>query len=213
MDINQSGSEPFPVPPAPPGATAPMFPLRDVFLFPGQILPLHIFEPRYRQMIEDSLDGTGRLVLATQLEPEEPDRPPAVLPVAGYGEIARYEQLEDGRFVVLLFGMARVHIEEIDSDRLYRVVRCQPFAEEPTSDTESLTLHQQLAAAIHTRTGVSQETTDSAGIPQLVDVLAQCLDMPTQLMAAIYTETRLTQRAREVLAAHERYPQRKSAGE
>jgi hypothetical protein len=47
---------------------APVFPLPGVFLFPGQIMPLHVFEPRYRQMIEDSLDGPGRLVIGTVLE-------------------------------------------------------------------------------------------------------------------------------------------------
>ena len=75
----------------------PMFPLPGVFLFPGQVMPLHIFEPRYRQMIEDLLDGPGRLVMATILEEqsgadvEHPD----VLPVAGLGEIWRHEKLPD----------------------------------------------------------------------------------------------------------------------
>ena len=44
--------------------TVPLFPLPNVFLFPGQVLPLHIFEPRYRKMIADVLDGPGRIAVA-----------------------------------------------------------------------------------------------------------------------------------------------------
>src|SRR6185436_5860025 len=83
---------------------APMFPLQDVYLFPGTFIPLHIFEPRYRQMVEDSLDGPGRIVIASPLEDETqaPDAQPSVHPIAGLGEIARHERLEDGRFMIWL---------------------------------------------------------------------------------------------------------------
>lgn len=190
-------------------SAVPMFPLRGVFLFPGQILPLHIFEPRYRQMVEESLDRSGRLVIATQLEAERANRPPAVLPVAGLGEIARYERLPNDRFLLLLLGLTRVRITEADSDRPYRKAHCSPFTEQPVAEPESERLHRELTEAIQSRTGIDLEQTEDAGFAQLVDVLAQCLDMPTELMAAIYTETRLAQRALEVLAAHQRYPSRK----
>ena len=51
-----------------PALTIPMFPLRGVFLLPRQVLPLHVFESRYRQMIDDVLDGQGRLAMGTILE-------------------------------------------------------------------------------------------------------------------------------------------------
>ena len=44
---------------------APLFPLPNVFLFPGCVMPLHVFEPRYRQMVEDLLDGPGQVVMGT----------------------------------------------------------------------------------------------------------------------------------------------------
>ena len=53
-----------------PAQTIPMFPLQGVFLLPRQVLPLHVFEPRYRQMIDDVLDGQGRLAMGTILEGE-----------------------------------------------------------------------------------------------------------------------------------------------
>jgi len=68
-----------------PATPVPMFPLPGAFLFPSQILPLHVFEPRYRQMVEDSLDTAGRIVLATLAERSAgalPEEPPPVLPVA-----------------------------------------------------------------------------------------------------------------------------------
>ena len=101
-------------PPADAGtpAVVPMFPLSGVFLFPQQLMRLQIFEPRYLQMVEHSLDGPGRLVMATVAEGVEygPDEsePPPVLPVAGLGEIARHEKTPDGRYLILVYGMGRV---------------------------------------------------------------------------------------------------------
>ena len=63
----------------------PMFPLPGVFLFPSQILPLHVFEERYRQLVEDCLDGPGRILVPTVVGAGEP---PPVLPVAGLGDPA-----------------------------------------------------------------------------------------------------------------------------
>ncbi|HEX5054111.1 MAG TPA: LON peptidase substrate-binding domain-containing protein, partial [Planctomycetota bacterium] len=53
-----------------PNSPVPIFPLPGAFLFPHQVMPLHVFEPRYREMVEDLLDSPGRLVIGTQLEGE-----------------------------------------------------------------------------------------------------------------------------------------------
>ena len=72
-------------------AVSPMFPLGTV-LFPSMVLPLHVFEPRYRAMVEDLLDSPGRLVIATVPEEHVAELPgsPPVYPVAGLGEIGRH---------------------------------------------------------------------------------------------------------------------------
>lgn len=187
----------------------PMFPLRGVFLFPGQVLPLHIFEPRYRQMVEDLLDGPGRLVMATILEDsnsDESDECPPVLPIAGLGEIARHERLPDDRFTVLLFGLARVQLQEVDSDRLYRKVRCEVLQENAPPEALNEELHGRLLSAIHERTGFEIDHGDQVSSGQLADILAQTLTVPQGLMEEIFTECEVEIRAERVLAAHEEFP-------
>ncbi|MCA8953312.1 MAG: LON peptidase substrate-binding domain-containing protein, partial [Planctomycetes bacterium] len=108
----------------------PMFPLPGVFLFPHQVLPLHVFEERYRALVTDLLDTTGRFVVATirseaseTAANETADRLPAVLPVAGFGEIVRHEKLPDGRYLIWVVGLARVHIDEVPATTPYRQVQ------------------------------------------------------------------------------------------
>ena len=110
----------------------PVFPLPDVVFFPETVLPLHVFEPRYRRMIADCLAGDRWLAVA-MLRPgwerEYEGRPP-IHEVAGAGEIIQAEALPDGRFNVLLDGRMRVRIEEEASGaRPYRVARARRLAD------------------------------------------------------------------------------------
>ena len=102
-----------------------MFPLPDVTFFPHTLLPLHIFEGRYRAMVTDALARDRRLCVV-QLQPGYEATyagKPAVRSVAGAGEIVKWERLPSGRYNILLKGETRVRIErEHPSDTLYRVV-------------------------------------------------------------------------------------------
>ena len=107
----------------------PIFPLPEVVFFPETVLPLHVFEPRYRQMIADCLAGDRWLAVAMLRAGWEKDyqgRPP-VHGVAGAGEIIQAEMLADGRYNILLDGRARVRIleEEPPDGRLYRMARTE----------------------------------------------------------------------------------------
>ncbi len=190
-----------------PAGPVPMFPLPGVFLFPGQILPLNIFEPRYVQMIEDSLDGPGRMVMATIPEGNETDgsSAPPVLPICGLGEIARHQKQPDGKFVVWLFGVARVRIVEVPSDRLYRKVLCSSFTEVGLSGEEVSRLQQPLVKAIHSRIKLPIDA-KLISTSQLADILAQCLTIPQSRKEEIYTESRIAVRVQRLLAAHEEFP-------
>jgi len=192
-----------------PSHNAPVFPLRDVFLFPGQLLPLHIFEPRYRQMIEDSLDGPGRIVMAAPAD-DQPALPqgPALPTVAGIGEIVKHTRRSDGRFLIWLLGTGRVHMIEVPSDRLYRQVKYEPAEEVGPTRQEVAVLQEPLRRAITDRVGDALELPESVTIGQLADILGQCLQLPATLMGQIYAETRVTMRARMVLDAHAKFPKR-----
>jgi len=115
----------------------PIFPLPDVVLFPHTVLPLHVFEPRYRKMVQDCLAGDRRLVmglLQPGWEKEYYGRPP-IHAIAGAGEIAQHEELPDGRFNILVRGTMRIGIlSELPPDLPYRVVRAKPLVDSYTGE-------------------------------------------------------------------------------
>ena len=195
-----------------PSSAVPIFPIPGAFLFPHQVLPLHVFEPRYRQMVEDLLDGPGRLVIGTLLT-EGPlptdhatsDAPP-VLPVAGFGEIVRHQRLDDGRFQLLVLGLARVRFTEVPSERLYRRVVCSPFVEIEASAPEAGDLARRLRAATTARLKKPLPLPASAPPGLLADLLLQTLGAPQSVVERVYVEPSVTTRARLVLQAAERTP-------
>jgi Lon protease-like protein len=108
----------------------PIFPLDSVILVPGGMLPLHVFEPRYRTMVADALRGERLIAMALPLpgfSVTRAERPP-VHPVVGLGRIVHHRPYEDGRSDIVLHGQRRVRIlEEIASGRPYRIVRGEPL--------------------------------------------------------------------------------------
>jgi Lon protease-like protein len=106
---------------------APLFPLPDVAFFPHVLLPLHIFEPRYRQMTADALEGERYIAIAC-LKPGWETRA-AGEPVYDYvclGRIAAEEKLSDGRYYLILQGVARARVvSEEESGLPYRMARLE----------------------------------------------------------------------------------------
>jgi hypothetical protein len=99
-------------------ARVPIFPLAGAILFPRAQLPLHVFEDRYRAMVEDALAGSGRIAMIQPLD--ESERPP-LYKVGCVGELVGVEELEDGRYNVMLLGSNRFRmIAEPDVPTLYR---------------------------------------------------------------------------------------------
>ena len=134
-----------------------LFPLPGVVLLPGTLLPLHIFEPRYRAMVADALEGDGRIGMA-MLRPgwELSDEPPPVLPVGGAGRIVESEELPDGRYNIVLEGEFRYRIVEEAPAAPYRIARVDRLASIPfpaPSDasavcSEAATLFRELARSM-----------------------------------------------------------------
>jgi Lon protease-like protein len=97
----------------------PIFPLAGAILFPRSQLPLHIFESRYREMVRDAMEGSGRIGM---IQPQGPDEGQPPLYSAGcVGELVGVEELEDGRFNIVLHGSNRFRlIAEADLGTPYR---------------------------------------------------------------------------------------------
>ena len=112
-------------------AQLPVFPLPRVVFFPGTALPLHLFEARYRQMIEDCLAG-GRSAMAVALlapgwEDDYEGNPP-IYDIAGAGRIVAHQKRADGTHDIILHGLNRVRLHEIPcEERSYRCARAEPM--------------------------------------------------------------------------------------
>ena len=91
----------------------PVFPLPTVVFFPGTILPLHIFEQRYKKMVQDAQSGTGVIAMALMKQGWEPEYygSPDVFRIGCAGCIAEVVNLPDGRFNIKLAGVSRVLFE------------------------------------------------------------------------------------------------------
>jgi Lon protease-like protein len=110
----------------------PVFPLPETVMFPQLHVPLHVFEPRYRQLIKDVIAGDGIMALAL-LAPgweEEYFGAPPLYKVAGVGVLERHERLPDGRFNILLRGVGRIEILDEHPVEEYRTIRARPLEDQ-----------------------------------------------------------------------------------
>jgi len=110
----------------------PIFPLPDLTFFPHTLLPLHVFEARYRSMVTDCLARDKRMAVVALRPGYESayEGKPAVRQIAGVGRIVQCERLATGRFNLLLRGEMRIRIDrELPTDTLYRMVAGTPLTE------------------------------------------------------------------------------------
>jgi len=122
------------------GRPMPVFPLHAVTLMPHALLHLHIFEPRYRQMVTDALDGPGQIAMAIFKGDhwrQTYHGRPALREAMCVGQIVAHEQMADGRFNLALHGVCRARlVSELpaDEERLYRSALLEPIAVEETDN-------------------------------------------------------------------------------
>jgi uncharacterized protein len=187
------------------GNVCRLFPLPDVVHFPGTVLPLHIFEPRYRQMTEHAL-ATDRLVTMVQVRPDADwggPGDPAIEGVGCLGRILRCERLPDGRFNFLLLGLKRVRLtQEIAAETLYRQARAEILEDIPPAGSPE-PLHDELVALFRAiadeHRPTHQELAKLLGadlsLGVLTDLLAYALAIPPRVKQALLEETRIDRRA------------------
>lgn len=123
------------------GKPMPIFPLAQVSLMPHQALPVHIFEPRYRALTRDALDGNRQLALAVYAGShwkQDDDRGAPVRPAVCVSTIVQHHRLDDGRYNLLLQGVCRAQIlREIsprEHGKPYRVAFLKPVGVETEED-------------------------------------------------------------------------------
>ena len=98
----------------------PLFPLPGAILFPRSQLPLHIFEPRYRERVKDAIDGAGRIAMIQPHRLDDDNEAP-LYSVGCVGELVGVEELDDGRYNIVLLGSNRFRlVRETELDAAYR---------------------------------------------------------------------------------------------
>ena len=108
---------------------APVFPLPNAILFPGVLLPLYIFEERYKLMVESALQGDRRLAISLLRKDPNGEGSPSLL--CGLGEIVRVEELPQGEKNIVLRGTARVIMREVRQEVPYLKALLQPVDDLP----------------------------------------------------------------------------------
>jgi Lon protease-like protein len=193
--------------------TARLFPLPNLVLFPQVVQGLHVFEPRYRQMVTDALAGDHliALVLLHAGWEADYDDAPAIESVACLGKVTWHETLPDGRYNLRLRGLARVRIlEELPTDRLYRTARVEAIPDiNPTGLTESRRLRQGLADAVlprfeaegPARRQLQELFEGELPLGHVCDVLAYALPLPVEFKQAMLAEPRADRRAAALVDA------------
>jgi Lon protease-like protein len=131
----------------------PIFPLPNVVLFPHAVLPLHIFEERYKEMTDHALAG-DRLVAMALLRPgweKDYHGKPAIEPVVCVGKIISHERLPDGCFNFLLLGVGRASVVRETQHRPFRIAEVEMAQPNRTPESELVELRRRLAGIFERR--------------------------------------------------------------
>lgn len=187
----------------------PLFPLPNVVLFPGMPMPLHVFEPRYRRMVADALEARrtiGMTLLRPGWEAEYEGRPP-VYAIGCAGVIDRHERLEDGRYNLLLRGLARFRIVGEQDREPYRLATVEMLEEGPGNVAALDALVHRLLAAVARAADGPATLVVQGEVPRetLVNGLAQALPLePVEKQSLLDCDTIEARAARllEIMEFH-----------
>jgi uncharacterized protein len=174
-----------------------IFPLSGAVLFPGMHLPLHIFEPRYRALVSDVL---VRDRMIGMVQPRTGGESPPLFDIGCVGKIAEVEALDDGRYNILLEGIARFHIErELEVTTLFRQFEVSLFdepAHEALAAVERAALEEE-ARQLADRLGYAIDWEAVSGLDDatLVNAIAQVAPFDSAAKQALLEAQTLSQRA------------------
>ncbi|MET0262190.1 MAG: LON peptidase substrate-binding domain-containing protein [Rariglobus sp.] len=180
----------------------PVMTLPGVTFFPQALLPLHIFEPRYREMLADVL-ATNRLFAVAGINPRKPDDFEPPHRIATMGIVRACQENADGTSNLLLQGLARVEIQQIVRDEPYRTIRMRALSSEPgAEDDENIKLRTRLSRLLTTRQRLCGEASN-----ELARFLKTVADPEVFVDLAAFSfceKPRLKQKLLETLDVHRR---------
>jgi Lon protease-like protein len=184
----------------------PVFPLPNVVLFPGMFLPLHIFEPRYRQMTRDALKGERLLAMALLKPGWQTDTAgaPPIHQVLGMGKIVEDAELDDGRFNLVLFGLVRVRILHEIGSGPYRRARVELLGE-PESDLKAFERKRRTLIAIYVQImkdltqGAVAAPPDDVPLGMLCDLVASLFKLEAAVRQELLEELEAAKRCDRLL--------------
>jgi Lon protease-like protein len=183
-----------------------LFPIPNLVAFPHVVQGLHIFEPRYRQLMTDSLAGNRLFALAVLMSSpdSDDDELPPLEPIACLGRIGAYEQLPDGRYNLHFHGLSRIRLlHEVDSGKKYRTALAELVPERGPSDIAELAAkRRRLAEAVLARFDESTSAfaqlrdlfASEASLGQVCDMLGYALPMTTALKYQLLAEPDIGER-------------------
>lgn len=181
-----------------------LFPLPNVVLFPHAVLPLHVFEPRYRQMTEDALAGDKLITMVqTRAAVGAGGGEPPVESVGCLGRILQHERLPDGRFNFLLLGRKRVRLtREIPSGKAYRVAEVEILHDVTGGDDDTPRRDELIGLfrrAFESRQPIDPDLdailVNSLPMGVLTDILAHALGLPPEIKQGLLAEPLVALRA------------------
>jgi Lon protease-like protein len=192
---------------------ARLFPLPELVLYPHVMQPLHVFEERYREMVEDALAG-DKLIAMALLEPGYEDdyegRPP-ISTYACLGKIVAHHKLPDGRYNLLLLGVQRVRIDhELDPLRSFRQAHVELLEDEYDfhSPNETKQMQEKLLAAFRRHLPrecelpkqLEEMLSNQLPLGLLTDLAAYALPLDLPVKQELLAECRVSARAKILLS-------------
>ncbi len=200
-----------------------LFPLPNLVLFPGVVQGLHLFEPRYLQLIEDSLIDDDLITTALSIPDSQnlSRENPEIYPTVCIGKVMTHSQLEDGRYNLLLAGMRRAKIvQELDVRTPYRQARVElldDIHDAAPSDSilrkkllDGFIKHRQLDESFD-RESVKHLLSDEIELGQLADLICYASGAPVEQQQAALSMTDVLRRVKLVLGTLDALPSEDSA--
>jgi len=187
----------------------PIFPLPNTVFFPKTFLPLHVFEPRYRLMIEHAEKHDHLIGMVLLKEGWENDyfEYPAVHEIASVGKIEQQEKLEQGKYNIMLYGVSKIKIVDYVQTDPYRIARVQylreaKFSPDIIDEDREARSFIELVKNYLTEIGVENSheilSIQKYSLESIVNQVAAILDFSTQEKQSLLELNSLDQRYREL---------------